>query len=74
MGKYQAMFASRSAALLQENLRAKKDELLSSAKVDSHAPIDYNYGKQVFQQFRDLYIAPILRRLGLGGWQKEKPM
>lgn len=59
---------------LQENLRVKTDELLASAQVDSHEPIDYNVGRQVFLQFQELYITPILRRLGLGSAQKEKPV
>jgi len=58
---------------LQDNLRSKTEELLASAQVDSHEPIDYNVGRQVFLQFKELYITPTLRRLGLGGSvQREK--
>lgn len=57
---------------LQEHLRVKTDELLTSAQLNSHDPIDYNVGKQVFLQFQELYITPVLLRLGLGSAQKEK--
>lgn len=52
---------------LAENLRKKTDELLSTAVVDSHQPIDYNPGKQMFAKFKTLFLEPVLRQLGLGG-------
>jgi hypothetical protein len=59
---------------LQDNLRAKTEEFLSSAVVDSHRPIEYNPGKQMFLRFHELYITPIMRQFGLASARKEKPV
>jgi hypothetical protein len=42
--------------------------------VDSHQPIEYNPGKQMFLRFHELYITPIMRQLGLASAHKEKPV
>lgn len=57
---------------LAENLRAKTDELISNAMVDSHEPIDYNPGKQMFARFKVLFLGPIMRQMGMSTPGVEK--
>lgn len=59
---------------LAENLRKRTDELLSTAVVDSHQPIDYNPGRLMFAKFKTLFLGPILRQLGVGSQaQHQQP-
>lgn len=51
---------------LIENLRKKTEELLSTAVVDSHQPIEYNPGRLMFAKFKALFLGPLLRQFGFG--------